>query len=86
MGHLGNSEVYSYRDKDKKELDLLIVRDGMIHPLEIKKSSNPGRDTVSVFKVLNRPGNRIGPGGVICLAKERLPLTETNDLIPVHLI
>ncbi len=32
---------YYYRDKDKKEIDLLIVRDGVIYPLEFKKSASP---------------------------------------------
>lgn len=75
--------LYYYRDKDKKEIDLLIVQDGTLYPLEIKKNSSPGRAAVSGFGVLNRLGMPIGPGGVFCLAETRLPLTETLELIPV---
>ena len=28
---------YYYRDKDQKEIDLIIVQDGLIYPLEFKK-------------------------------------------------
>ncbi|MDR1047174.1 MAG: ATP-binding protein, partial [Treponema sp.] len=34
--------VFFYRDRDGKEIDLLIVQNGVIHPLEIKKHANPG--------------------------------------------
>ena len=78
--------LYFYRDKDQKEIDLLIVQDGIIHPLEIKKSSNPGKDAVRQFKTLANLNQPMGPGGVICLAGQTLPLTESTTLIPVHLI
>jgi predicted AAA+ superfamily ATPase len=45
--------LYYYRDKDKKEIDLLIVRDKAIFPLEIKKTAAPGRDAVRHFQVLD---------------------------------
>jgi hypothetical protein len=74
---------YFYRDKDKKEIDLLIVRDEAILPLEFKKSASPGRDTVRHFGALARLDRPIGPGGVICLAESSLPLAEGVVSIPV---
>ena len=44
--------LYFYRDKDQKEIDVLIVRDGRVHPIEIKKTLQPGRDSVRHFPVL----------------------------------
>jgi len=74
--------LYYYRDKDQKEIDVLIVRDGTVYPIEIKKTANPGRDTVRHFSVLEKLGLRIGPGAVICLCDERLPLTSNVETVP----
>lgn len=30
-----------YRDSNAKEIDVIVEENGMIHPLEIKKSANP---------------------------------------------
>ena len=76
-------QFYYYRDKDKKEIDLLIVRDGTIYPLEFKKTAAPKKDAIRHFKVLNKLNMPIGPGGVICLAEIFLPLTDNVSCIPV---
>jgi predicted AAA+ superfamily ATPase len=75
-----------YRDKDKKEIDLLIVRDDAIHPLEFKKSASPGRDAVRHFGLLGRLDRPVGAGGVVCLAESSLPLAEGVVTIPVGAI
>jgi hypothetical protein len=74
---------YYYRDKDQKEIDLLIVQDGTIYPLEFKKTASPGKETVRHFQVLEKLGMEIGTGGVVCLAVSSLPLTDTTNTIPV---
>jgi hypothetical protein len=75
---------YYYRDKDKKEIDLLIVQDGIIFPLEIKKTASPSVADVCAFRTLERLGIPVGPGGVICLAQQSLPITENILSIPVR--
>jgi len=77
---------YYYRDKDKKEIDLLIVRDGTVYPLEIKKTASPTTADVRSFTTLERWGQPVGPGGVICLAQQSLPITGSAVSIPIHLI
>lgn len=72
-----------YRDRDQKEIDLLIVKDDVAHPLEFKKSASPGRDAVRHFASLDRLGLQVGSGGVICLAESSLPLSELAVTIPV---
>ncbi|GHT61025.1 hypothetical protein FACS1894109_19260 [Spirochaetia bacterium] len=68
--------LFYYRDKDKNEIDLLIENGDMLCPIEIKTSSDPTKSMVSAFRCLERiPNKKIGAGAVICLAKERLPLT-----------
>ena len=73
---------YYYRDKDRKEIDVLIVRDDAVHPVEIKKTAQPGRDAVRHFSVLETLGLRLGHGAVICLTNETLPITPAVDAVP----
>ncbi len=77
---------YFYRDKDKKEIDLLIDQDGMLYPLEIKKSANPSKDDIRHFSVLEKLGKPIGPGGLICLTTKSRPLSAGVITIPVSAI
>lgn len=78
--HNGKQAAFHYyRDKDQKEIDVLIFRDGRVHPVEIKKTAQPGRDSVRQFALLENLGLKIGHGAVICLADETLPLTRQVD-------
>lgn len=85
--HAGRrAPFYYYRDKDQREIDLLIVQDGTAYPLEFKKTSSPSRDDVRHFGALERLGLPVGPGGVICLAEQSLPLTASTQSIPAWAI
>jgi len=81
-----DSPFYYFRDKDKKEIDLLIIRDGTIYPLEIKKTSSPDKNDVRNFKALDKLGMKVGMGGVICLSGQSLPLGEMAVSIPVRIL
>ena len=81
-----NAPFYFYRDKDQKEVDLLIVLDGTIYPLEIKKTASPDKNDVRHFEVLKKLKLPVGPGGVICLATQMIPLTAAVSAIPVGAI
>ena len=79
--------LYYYRDKEKREIDLIIEQGDTLHPVEIKVSSDPKKSMIKAFEVLdNIPGKKRGTGAVICLAKERLLLTEDVWVIPARLI
>ena len=77
---------YYFRDRDKREIDLLIVQDDTIYPLEIKKTASPKKSDIQTFMALDKLKMKIGPGGLICLADEPLPITETAWSIPVSAI
>ncbi len=78
--------LYYYRDKDTKEVDLLIHQDGIVYPIEIKKSANPGKDAVRHFKALESLKLPIGPGCVVSLVSQPLPITESVQAIPVGMM
>ena len=74
---------YFYRDKDQKEIDLLIEQGGKIYPIEFKKTSNPDKKAVSNFKTLEKLNLTIGSGAVICLASEFIPMNKDVNIVPV---
>ena len=90
--------VFYYRDKDQKEIDLQLYQNGVLSPIEIKKSASPGKTAIKNFKVLE-PVTResvfgsleslkveIGTGSVVCMANDLLPVDEKNWYVPVWLI
>lgn len=44
--------IYYFRDKDRKEIDLLIHENGTLYPVEIKKSASLGKESIKHFRVL----------------------------------
>ena len=78
--------LYYYRDKDTNEIDMVFETDGELHPLEIKKSVNPGTEMVSTFKVLDKGSVPRGAGAILCL-KETLSAIDRNTfIIPIWMI
>lgn len=73
--------MYYYRDKEKKEIDIIIERNGKLYPIEIKKTANPDKSAVKNFSVI--PKENIGEGAVVCLAKDDYPITKDINIIPI---
>ncbi len=78
--------LYYYRDNNGKEIDLLIIYDNTVYPIEIKKNYNPSKQAIKNFDIVNKFGMNVGNGGVICLSKEIFPLDKQNNLIPIELL
>lgn len=74
--------IYWYRDTQQKEIDLLIERDGKLHPIEIKLTSNPNKSMLKHFNILDNQGY----GGLICMRESDIPLTEDVSAIPISYI
>ncbi len=81
-----NAPINYYRDKDKKEIDIIIEQNQKLYPIEIKKSASPKKDAVKHFYVLEKSGFDVEKGAVICMVKDLIPLDEKNWLVPVWLI
>ncbi len=75
-----------YRDRNMKEIDLVIEENGILHPVEIKKSSAPDPKLVRAFSVLKETEKKTGNGGIVCMADNPLPIDEKNCMIPSNII
>lgn len=78
--------LYFYRDKDVKEIDLLLEHDGVINPVEIKKTANPGSELVKVFSLIDKSGTPRSKGAVVCLKPELTAIDRENYVVPVWLL
>jgi hypothetical protein len=77
---------YYFRNKDQREIDLLIERDGILYPVECKKSAAPTRTALAGISALERLGVAVGPAAVICMVPAMLPLSRTVTAVPVGLL
>lgn len=78
--------LYYYRDNNGKEIDLLIIKNNIVYPIEIKKSANPGTEAIKNFYVVDKFGLEVGNGGVICMKSDIFPIDKKNNYIPIELI
>ena len=90
--------IFYYRDKDRKEIDLLIYQNGEVSPIEIKKAASPGKVAIKNFNVLSpieEPEKfggvkelkvNVGEGSVVCMANDIIPIDEKNTYVPVWMI
>lgn len=79
-------KLYYYRDKDGKEIDFLFEQDQAFYPVEVKLGATPKREWHKHFSVLDRFGKHMDAGGVVCLCKEPMPLSEKTTAIPIGLV
>jgi len=76
--------LYYYRDKDAKEIDIIIEQNGMLYPVEIKKTANPGKEHIENFSVLDKiKGINVGTGCVVCMYDKSVHINDKNVTIPV---
>lgn len=75
--------IYYYRDKDNKEIDIVLERNGTLYPLEVKKTMMPDKRWTNVFGVLDKTSLKRGAGGILCLSDKFTALDRDNLIIPV---
>ena len=85
-GREPKKHLYYYRDNNNKEIDLLILDNNKIYPVEIKKSANPGRNAIKNFDVAHKFELKVGNGIVLCMAKDFYALDENNYYVPIEYI
>lgn len=78
--------LYFYRDKNQKEIDLLVIDNGKVYPVEIKQNGNPGREAIKNFSVVSKFGMEVMNGIVLCLCENIYAIDENNYAVPIEYI
>lgn len=78
--------MYYYRDKDSKEIDVVLEQNGELNPIEIKKTSNPGTELTRVFSLLDKASVPRGKGAIICMKPSVGAIDRDNYIIPIWAI
>ncbi len=76
-------ELFFFRDSNGTEIDILIHKDGLLFPIEIKKTGNPSKHDVRHILLLEKAGLPLGPGALLCLYPKNLILTENIWAQPI---
>ena len=80
------SFLYYYRDKDAREIDLLLEQDGKLFPIEIKKMASPPKKLTKVFELIDKSPLERGTGAVLCMADNLGAFDQNNLIVPIALI
>jgi len=75
--------IYYYRDKDTKEIDILLEDSGRLYPMEIKKTAMPDKRLTRVFGVIDKATLERGTGAVICTTDRLSAFDGQNLIVPV---
>lgn len=78
--------LYYYRDKDAKEIDIVLEQDGVLNPIEIKKTSNPGTELTKVFSLLDKASVPRGKGAIVCMKPKVGVVDRDNYVVPIWVI
>lgn len=78
--------LYFYRDRDCKEIDVVIEGDGKLCPLEIKKTVVPDKRIIRTFGVIDKAPLQIGTGAVLCMADKFSAFDRNNLIVPIWAI
>lgn len=78
--------LYFYRNKDAKEIDVIMEGDGKLCPLEIKKTALPDKRIIRTFGVIEKSPLERGTGAVLCMSDKFSAFDKENLIVPIWMI
>jgi predicted AAA+ superfamily ATPase len=78
--------AWYYRDKDGKEIDLVLEHGGELHPIEIKKSVSPPSGISGTFRLLDNTTLPRSTGAVICMKDSLSAVDRQTLLLPIWML
>lgn len=84
--HAKECLLWYYRDSNSNEIDMVIESDGALHPLEIKRSVNPGTGLIRAFHLLDKASVPRGTGAVLCMRPGLSAIDSENLIVPIWMI
>ncbi|MFA6291223.1 MAG: ATP-binding protein [Victivallales bacterium] len=79
--------IYHWRSHGGGEVDLILERDGVLYPMEMKMTTRPSRNDargISAFRN-TYPNANIAAGAVICCANRTYKISENTYAVPWNL-
>lgn len=77
---------YYFRDKEGHEVDMLIEKERLLYPVEIKLASHIKKDDIKTIEYLAKKVKNIGHAAVICLTSERYRVKNTIEAVPFSFV
>lgn len=85
--NLGRMPLMGFlRDHDGYEVDLLVVENNTVFPIEVKMTATPDARLAKRLQIADKLGLTQGPGAVVCLTDSRLPLSASVTMVPVGML
>lgn len=81
-----DAPFFYYRDKDGREIDVLIQRGQTLFPVEIKMSARAKPDDIKAMRYLRERWKEIGYGSILCTIGDVLPVDDKTNAFPVGCI
>ena len=78
--------IYYYRDRDTKEIDIIMEGDGKLYPIEIKKTATPASQLTRVFNIIDKSPLVRGTGAVLCTSDKLSAFNSDNLIVPIWMI
>lgn len=78
--------LFYYRDNDAKEIDIVMEADGEFHPMQIKKTANPGTQLARPFRLLDKGAVKRGKGAILCMKDQLSALDSQSLIVPIWAI
>jgi len=75
--------MWLYRDANQNEVDIVLEQNGILYPIEIKKSMNPSIGDCKAFNELHKLQKKVGLGAILCLKPGRMAISREAVSIPV---
>ena len=81
-----DAPLYYYRDRDGREIDLVMEADGELHPIEVKKTASPNLAMTRSFSALDRATTPRGAGAIVCFSERLGALDGRTYVVPMGLL
>ena len=65
---------------------MIIESDGMLYPMEVKRSINPGSWLIGAFDILNKGSVPKGKGALLCMRPTLSAVNNDSYIIPIWMI
>ncbi|MDR3206138.1 MAG: DUF4143 domain-containing protein [Candidatus Methanoplasma sp.] len=74
---------YYYRDSSMNEIDLMILRNGMLSLIECRSGMTFDASDVKAFGRMEKSDYTVGPSCIICLTERPYPITKGVYALPI---